>query len=99
MDVVQSLQIPCTYLTMIETMSTATPRGIGTANTCIPFLLYCTSTDISSTPKQYMLNIYGTIPDIVIICVNNSIIRTPLKPVYKISVGVKSKQFLPNAPS
>ena len=32
-------------------------------------------------------------------CSNNSIIRTYLKPVYKISVGVKSKQFLPNAPS
>ena len=38
------------YLTIIETRSTATPRGMGTANTWIPLRLYCTSTDISSTP-------------------------------------------------
>ena len=40
------------YLYTIETMSTVTPRGIGTANTRMSFRLYCTSTDISKTPRQ-----------------------------------------------
>ena len=41
-----------TNLTNIEMIRTATPKGIGTAKTWIPFLLYCTSTAVNSTPRK-----------------------------------------------